>query len=211
LRQRSNDRLREYYSFVQITMPPGPGALNSTTFRCTEYVGAHLGYAKYSREFLMLEGTLTERLLTTFEKNVYQDILRKTDLRLAKKIPPSTTANQVREVRADSPESTGQLNFDPPPRQPADWQRERLAEHQRQRRSGFASVKSEQLVWTRESSGVLVTEADNYWAQALPLEGLKIGYMVYEKDSGSTASYGDGYDHERQAIDAAENFIRARP
>ena len=40
------------------------------------------------------------------------------------------------------------------------------------------------------------------------MEGFKIGYMVYEKDSGSTASYGDGYDYESQAIDAAENFIQ---
>lgn len=94
------------------------------------------------------------------------------------------------------------------PRQPADWQLERLAEHQQERRSGLISVKSEQQLWTRESSEVLVTEADNYWAQVLPIEGLKIGYMVYEKDSGRTASYRHGYDHERQAVDAAEDFIQ---
>ena len=88
------------------------------------------------------------------------------------------------------------------------WQRERLAEHQQQRRSGLISVKSAQLLWTRESNGVLVIEADNYWAQVLPLEGFKIGYMVYEKDSGRTASYQQGYDHERQAIDAAEDYIQ---
>jgi hypothetical protein len=40
------------------------------------------------------------------------------------------------------------------------------------------------------------------------LEGFKIGYMVYEKDTGSTASFGDMYDDERKAIDAAENFIQ---
>ena len=94
------------------------------------------------------------------------------------------------------------------PRQPADWQLERLAEHQQERRSGLISVKSEQQLWTRESSEVLVTEADNYWAQVLPIEGLKIGYMVYEKDSGKTVSSGNGYGYETQAIDAAENFIQ---
>jgi hypothetical protein len=52
------------------------------------------------------------------------------------------------------------------------------------------------------------TESGNYWAQVLPLEGHKIGYTVYEKDSGRTANFCDGYDYERQAIAAAENFIQ---
>jgi len=43
------------------------------------------------------------------------------------------------------------------------------------------------------------------------LEGFRIGYMVYEKDSGSAASFGAMYDDEREAIDAAENFIRNSP
>jgi hypothetical protein len=87
LRQRSNERLREYYSFDEFFIEPlsRPEFTNSTVYRCAEHVGAQFGYLKYGPETIILAGALCAHLLDTINSNVYQDLLRKTDLRLAEK------------------------------------------------------------------------------------------------------------------------------
>ena len=88
LRQRSNDRLHEYHSFDELFTAPlsQPGFSNSTIYRCAEYVGAQFGYLKYGPESMILMAALSEHLLNAIDSNVYQALLRKTDLRLAKKV-----------------------------------------------------------------------------------------------------------------------------
>jgi hypothetical protein len=88
LRQRSNQRLHEYYSFDELFITPlsRPGFSNSTICRCAEYIGAQFGYLKYGPESMILMAALSEHLLNTVDSNVYQALLRKTDLRLAKKV-----------------------------------------------------------------------------------------------------------------------------
>jgi len=84
LRQRSNERLREYNSFDVFIAPEFS---NTTTFCCAEYVRAQLGYLQYGPESIMLMAMLSEHLLNTIKSDVYQALLRKADLRLARKIP----------------------------------------------------------------------------------------------------------------------------
>jgi hypothetical protein len=87
LRRRSNERLREYYSFDVLFIPRlQPGFTNTTLFHCTECVGTHFGYSAHGPESWILEGYLSAPLLDTIDNNIYQDLLRKTDLRLVEKI-----------------------------------------------------------------------------------------------------------------------------
>ena len=88
LRQRSNERLHEYHSLDELFIASlsQPGFSNSAIYRCAEYVGAQFGYLKYGPESMILMAALSEHLLNTTESNVYQALLRKTDLRLAKKV-----------------------------------------------------------------------------------------------------------------------------
>ena len=88
LRRRSNERLHEYHSFDELFIAPlsRPGFSNSTICRCAEYVGAQFGYLKCGPESKILMAVLSKHLLNTIDSNVYQALLRKTDLRLAKKV-----------------------------------------------------------------------------------------------------------------------------
>jgi len=88
LRRRSNERLHEYHSFDELFIAPlsPPGFPNSTICCCAEYVGAQFGYLKCGPESKILMAALSEHLLNTDDSNVYQALLQKTDLRLAKKV-----------------------------------------------------------------------------------------------------------------------------
>ena len=87
LRQRSNERLHEYHSFDELFIPLSrPGFSHSTIYRCAEYVGAQFGYLKYGPESKILMAALFQHLLKTIDSNVYQALVRKTDLGLAKKV-----------------------------------------------------------------------------------------------------------------------------
>src|ERR1700704_3714504 len=88
LRRRSNERLHEYHSFDELFIAPlsRPGFSNSTIYRCAEYVGDQFGYLKDGPESKILMAALSEHLLKTIDSNVYQALVRKTDLRLAKKV-----------------------------------------------------------------------------------------------------------------------------
>jgi hypothetical protein len=88
LRRRSNDRLDEYHSFDELFIDPlsRPGFSNSTIHRCAEYIGAQFGYLKQGPESKILIAALYLHLQNTIDSNVYQALLRKTDLGLAKKV-----------------------------------------------------------------------------------------------------------------------------
>ena|SRR3984893_1705439 len=82
LRRRSNERLHEYHSFDELFIAPlsRPGFSNSAISRCAEYVGAQFGYSKYGPESKILMTALYQHLLKTIDSNVYQALVRKTDL-----------------------------------------------------------------------------------------------------------------------------------
>jgi hypothetical protein len=85
LRQRTNERIHEYYALDGVWIDLyAPGF--SVTSRCAEYIGAQFGYLKYGTEFIMLMNSLSGHFAITLKNNLYQILLRKTDLRLAKKI-----------------------------------------------------------------------------------------------------------------------------
>ena len=87
LRRRSNERLHEYHSFDELFIPLSrPGFSHSTIYRCAEYVGAQFGYLKYGPESKILMAALFQHLLKTIDSNVYQALVRKTDLGLVKKV-----------------------------------------------------------------------------------------------------------------------------
>jgi hypothetical protein len=88
LRRRSNERLNEYHSFDDLFIAPlsQPSFSTSTIYRCAEYVSAQFGYLKYGPESKILMAALFEHLVKTIDSNVYQTLVRKTDLRLARKV-----------------------------------------------------------------------------------------------------------------------------
>jgi hypothetical protein len=87
LRRRSNERLHEYHSFDELFIAPlsRPSFSNSTIYRCAEYVGAQFGYLKDGPESKILTAALYMHLVKTIDSNVYQALVQKTDLGLAKK------------------------------------------------------------------------------------------------------------------------------
>jgi hypothetical protein len=85
-----------------------------------------------------------------------------------------------------------------------EWQQEQLTEHRRQHSS--KKVEADQVIWTRESDGSLVTEVELYWATVMPWLD-KIGFAVYSKKSGQIVSLWYDCTSEKQAMDLAIDWM----
>jgi hypothetical protein len=86
------------------------------------------------------------------------------------------------------------------------WQQERLQEHRLQRSS--LNAQPGELVWTRGSNGVLVTELDLYWSDVALLKNGRIGFTVYSKKSGVVANDCLDCQSEQEAMDRALDWMR---
>jgi hypothetical protein len=88
-----------------------------------------------------------------------------------------------------------------------EWQKNELARH-RQIRACQKEALPEVFWTTSSTTGKPMTEFGNYWARIENWTGGKYAFTAYSKGSGAVATAGFDYETERDAMVAAERFMR---